>query len=157
MNEELLLAISNLLDVKFEAQDKRLDAKFEAQGKRLDALEGRIGTLEGRMGTLEGRMDAFERRMDERFEAQEKRMDEKLGALRTELMDEIKKDRMVRENVVLPLLGEIKACYLSTFERYRESADRMEGAYEDISLLKKVVQKHSEKLQEHEEKLQKLA
>lgn len=78
MNEELLLAISNLLDVKFGAQDKRLDAKFEAQGKRMDALEGRMGTIEGQMGTLESRMD------------------EKLGALRTELMDEIKKDRMIR-------------------------------------------------------------
>ncbi len=113
-NNELLLAISNLVDAKLEAYTKQVTAEIQD--------------------------------------------------VRADLGKEIRDIKVFQENVILPRLQNIEASYLSTYARYRDGADRMEAAYGDIDLLKKVVQKHSgdlqehgEKLQEHDEKLQKLA
>ena len=51
------------------------------------------------------------------------------------------------ENNVIPRLNTIEECYLSTCNRYLASSERMEGAFTDIDLLKRVVSDHSEKLQ----------
>lgn len=40
-----------------------------------------------------------------------------------------------------------ESCYTGTYERYRNYADKMDAAFADIELLKKVVTEHSEKLQ----------
>lgn len=50
------------------------------------------------------------------------------------------------ENGVIPRLSMIEACYTSTYNRYQAYSDRMETAFTDIDLLKKVVSEHSEKL-----------
>lgn len=47
----------------------------------------------------------------------------------------------------MPRLNDIEACYTSTYQRYKDHADRMEQTYEDVALLKKVVASHSEMLQ----------
>ncbi len=47
----------------------------------------------------------------------------------------------------MPRLNDIEACYTSTYQRYKDHADRMEQTYEDVALLKKVVAGHSEMLQ----------
>ncbi|MCM1047610.1 MAG: hypothetical protein NC433_04210 [Clostridiales bacterium] len=51
------------------------------------------------------------------------------------------------ENNVIPRLNTIEACYTSTYNRYKDYADRMDNAFSDIELLKNVVSEHSEKLQ----------
>ena len=43
--------------------------------------------------------------------------------------------------------GEVYSCYTDTYNRYRDYADKMDAAFADIELLKKVVTEHSEKLQ----------
>ena len=124
-NNELLLAISNLVDAKLEAYTKQVTA--EIQDVRAD-------------------------------------LGKEIQDVRADLGKEIRDIKVFQENVILPRLQNIEASYLSTYARYRDGADRMEAAYGDIDLLKKVVQKHSgdlqehgEKLQEHDKKLQKLA
>ena len=120
VDEELLLAISNVMDAKISSLGKRMDARFESIERRMDVLEGQIGTLE-------------------------QRMDAKIEAVRAE----IQAVKVFQENVILPRLQNIESSYLSTYERYRDSADRMEGAYVDVDLLKKTVRKHSLELEEH--------
>ena len=124
-NDELLLAISNLVDAKLEAYTKQVTA--EIQNARAD-----LGA--------------------------------EIQNVRADLGKEIRDIKVFQENVILPRLQNIEASYLSTYARYRDGADRMEAAYADISLVKNVVQKHSEELQEQrkriqelDEKLQKLA
>lgn len=45
-NNELLLAISNMIDTKFEAISAKIDKRFEAFEKRLDTIEKRLDTVE---------------------------------------------------------------------------------------------------------------
>ena len=51
------------------------------------------------------------------------------------------------ENNVIPRLNTIESFYIDTYNRYKDYADKMEAAFADIELLKKVVSEHSEKLQ----------
>lgn len=53
---------------------------------------------------------------------------------------------LVLDNDISPRLQNIEACYTSTYERYRESTDEHDQMKQDITLLKKVVSEHSEKL-----------
>ncbi len=47
------------------------------------------------------------------------------------------------ENDIRPRLGTIESCYTDTYERYKNYADKMDAAFVDIELLKKVVSKHN--------------
>ena len=51
------------------------------------------------------------------------------------------------ENDIRPRLNTIESCYTDTYNRYKNYADKMEAAFADIEILKKVVVEHSEKLQ----------
>ncbi len=52
----------------------------------------------------------------------------------------------ILENNILPRLQNIESCYVATYERYQNSADKMESVALDVELLKRVVAEHSEKL-----------
>ena len=51
------------------------------------------------------------------------------------------------ENDIRPRLNTIESCYTDTYNRYKDYVDKMDAAFADIELLKKVVTEHSEKLQ----------
>lgn len=51
------------------------------------------------------------------------------------------------ENEMGPQLQNIQACYTSTYDRYKDSVDDYEAMKQDISIMKKVITEHSEKLQ----------
>ena len=51
------------------------------------------------------------------------------------------------ENEIQPQLDTITSCYSDTYNRYKDYVDRMEGVFDDVELLKKVVSEHSQKLQ----------
>ena len=51
------------------------------------------------------------------------------------------------ENEIQPQLDTITSCYSDTYNRYKDYADKMEAVFDDVELLKKVVQEHSIKLQ----------
>lgn len=55
---------------------------------------------------------------------------------------------MTLEHNVVPRLQEIESCYTDTYERYKNYADKMQAAFDDIEILKQVVSEHSEKLQQ---------
>lgn len=51
------------------------------------------------------------------------------------------------ENNVVPRLNTIESCYTDTYNRYKDYAEKMEAAFADIEIMKKVIAEHSEKLQ----------
>ena len=51
------------------------------------------------------------------------------------------------ENEILPRLNTIESCYTSTYDRYKNQVETYESMKQDISIIKKVVAEHSEKLQ----------
>ena len=52
------------------------------------------------------------------------------------------------EDKVLPRLNTIESCYTSTFDRYKVSVEEYEAIKQDISIMKKVIQEHSQKPQD---------
>ena len=63
------------------------------------------------------------------------------------LKDEVHQIKLYQENVILPRLNTIESCYTDTYNRYKNYAEKMEAAFADIEIMKKVIAEHSEKLQ----------
>ena len=61
--------------------------------------------------------------------------------------DSLKNIELTQENDILPRLQNIKSCYTSTYDRYKNSVSDYEAIKQDIAILKKVVTEHSDKLQ----------
>lgn len=121
LTNEDLLAISQVFD-------ERLD-------KRLKPIEEDIRELKEDVATL--KMDVTALKTD-------------VTALKTNVASleaGLHNVRLFQENVILPRLNTIESCYLDTYRRYQKSNDKMEVAFDDIDLLKKVVSDHSVKLQ----------
>ena len=64
-----------------------------------------------------------------------------------EIKSRVKKIEITQENEILPRLNTIESCYTSTYDRYKDNVDTYESMKQDISIIKKVVAEHSEKLQ----------
>lgn len=60
MNNELLSAIENLLDRKFDEKLAPIVVRMDRLEGRMDRLEGRVGSLESGMKRLEGRVGSLE-------------------------------------------------------------------------------------------------
>ena len=80
----------------------------------------------------------------------DKKLDARLKPLENNLKDiqnDIHNIKLFQENVIIPRLKTIESCYTDTYNRYKDSSDKMQAAFDDIDLLKKVVTEHSIKLQ----------
>lgn len=64
-----------------------------------------------------------------------------------EIKRRVKKIEIAQENEILPRLNTIESCYTSTYDRYKDNVETYESIKQDISIVKKVVAEHSEKLQ----------
>ena len=122
-DNELLLAISNILDEKLEEKlEQKLEEKLEQK------LEEKLDKK------LEEKLD---KKLEEKLDARLAPIERRLKRIEVDLL----------ENNVLPRLNTIEACYVDTYNRYKSGVDKMQAAFEDISLLKKVVAEHSTRLQ----------
>ena len=75
-------------------------------------------------------------------------LDTKLDARLKPIENQLKRIEVdLLENNAIPRLNTIESCYTDTYNRYKDYADKIEAAFADIELLKKVVSEHSEKLQ----------
>ena len=79
--------------------------------------------------------DKLDAKLNAVFEAKLKSIEKRLTRIET-----------ILESNILPRLQNIESCYVATYERYQNAADKMEGVASDVELLKKVVAEHSEKL-----------
>lgn len=80
---------------------------------------------------------AISEMMDTKLDAKLKPIENRLKYIEVDLL----------ENNVIPRLNTIEACYTSTFNRYKDSAEDYEAIKQDIAIMKKVITEHSEKLQ----------
>lgn len=127
-DNELLLAISGMMDEK-------LDARLIPMGNRIERVENRIERVENRIEQVENRIEQVEtgiERMGNRIE----RVENRTKRIEVDLL----------ENNVIPRLNTIESCYTDTYNRYKDYTEKMDDAFADIDLLKKVVSDHSEKL-----------
>lgn len=64
-----------------------------------------------------------------------------------EIEDRVKRIELTQENKIMPRLNTIESCYTSTYDRYKDNVETYESMKQDVSILKRVVAEHSEKLQ----------
>lgn len=175
-DNELLLAISQMMDEKFKTNlapvykrldriDERLDnleVRMESLETRMDQIEVRMDSLEARMDSLETRMYRLETRMDQleaRMDNLETRMDnletrmDQLEARMDSLETSVLHIELFQENKLVPRLNTIESYYVATSERYIKAADRFEAASLDITMMKKVITDHSDRIMELEKKI----
>lgn len=116
-NNELLLAISDMMDQK-------LDEKIVPQIKN---LENRFDGLENRFDGLENSFDGLQTQFEN-------------------LDNRVKNIELTLENDVVPRLSNIEQCYIDTFERYQEGVEKLDDMQKDIDVIKLTVTGHSEEL-----------
>ena len=74
-------------------------------------------------------------------------LDKKLDAMLNPIENRIKRIEVdILESQVIPRLNTIESCYTSTFDRYKDSVEDYESMKQDISIMKRVIEEHSEKL-----------
>ena len=141
---ELLLAISNMLDskLKSELQPFKNELTRELQTIRSE-LAGELQYIRSELaGELQYiRSELAGELQDIRSELQTLKNDQQ------SLRAEVHSIKLYQENIILPRLATIEACYIDTYNRYKDYTDKMDATFEDIALLKQVVAEHSEKIQ----------
>ncbi len=127
-DNELLLAISEMMDKKLAAGLKPVESKLDKMENRLDKVENRLDKMENRLDRVENDLQEVKR------DVQSVKCD-------------VQSVKLFQENVILPRLNTIESCYTDTYERYKTYVDKMDNVFMDVDLLKKVVTEHSEALQ----------
>ncbi|MBD5477197.1 MAG: hypothetical protein HDR17_14670 [Lachnospiraceae bacterium] len=131
-DHELLLAISNMLDTKLKAefQALRMELHEEIQALGMELHE----EIQAVRTELHGEIQSV------RAELQEVKADVQT------LKDEMHRIKLYQENVIMPRINTIEACYTDTFKRYAMYVEKMESTFQDVEMLKIVVAEHSEQL-----------
>jgi len=147
-DNEVLLSLSRMIE---PIRNKISEICDDITKMRGDITEMRGDITEMRGDITEMRGDITEMRGDiteMRGDITEMRGD--ITEMKSDIADiktRLKKVEVVQENVILPRLETIEACYTSTYDRYRRGADDFEMMKQDIEVVKKVVAEHSVKLQ----------
>ncbi len=74
-------------------------------------------------------------------------LDNKLNSHLAPIENRLTNIELTLENNILPRLQNIESCYTTTYERYKNHADKMQASFDDIEIMKNVITEHSEKLQ----------
>ena len=122
LTQDDLLAISQLLDVKLKAEIQPI--KNEIQSLKSDVQSVKTELL-----------------------AEMQALKAELQAVKASLEAEIHKIKLFQENVIMLRLNTIESCYLSTYERYKDSTEGYEALQADNEIMKAIIMEHSERLQ----------
>ena len=146
LTAEDLLAISQMME---EMLDRKLDERLKPIEHELKSLKAEVDGLKAEVKGLKAEVDGLKAEV-KGLKAEVDGLKAEVDGLKKEvdtLKTEIHQIKLFQENIIMPRLNDIEACYTSTYKRYKDHADRMEQTYEDVALLKKVVASHSEMLQ----------
>lgn len=148
-NHELLLAISDMLDTKLKSELQPIKNEIQSLKEEVQFLKKEVWSLKEKVYSLADRVQSIEEDVQSLKEDVQS-LKEDVQFLKGEvqsLKGEMHHMKLYQENVIVPRLDTIESCYTDTYYRYKNYADKMDSAFGDIGLLKKVVTEHSEKLQ----------
>lgn len=134
-DNELLLAMSDLLDTKLKAELQPIRDDIHILKGEMQEVKSDIRLLKKDVQTLKCEMQTMKTEMHV--------MKTEMQAMKTDLCQV----KLYQENILEPRLNTIEACYTSTYDRYKRDAERMETAFSDIEILKRTVENHSIQLQ----------
>ena len=134
-DHELLLAIADIMDKKLDARLTPIEVDIQSMKGDIQSLKDDIQSTKDDIQSMKGDIQSLK---DD--------MQSMKGDIQS-MKGDIQSLKLTQENIILPRLNTIESCYTSTYDRYKNYADKMDSAFIDIDLLKKVVSEHSEKLQ----------
>ena len=120
-DNELLLAISDIVSTNSKMLEKRIDRVEDSLNKRIDQVETTLGT----------RIDEVEASLSTRIDKVE---------------TSVHNIRLRMENIIEPHLDEIQECYTSTYKRYQDGVDKIEMLEMNMDIVQSVVKEHAKKL-----------
>ena len=157
-NQELLLAISDMLDQKL---DEKLDQKFETELRPIkdDICELKTDVKELRSDVTELQSDVKELRSDVtelqsnmtvvQNDVKELRSEvTELQSDMTKLQENVHGIHLYLENEVDYKISLLAENYVPAAKRFEQSASRIDAVEEDVGILKTVVAQHSKMLQQ---------
>ena len=128
-----LLAISQLLDVKLKAE--------------IQPIKNEIQNLKGEIQAVKTEIQAVKAELQAEIQAVRAELQAEIQAVRADLQTQILQMKLFQENVMMPRLRTIEACYLSTYNRYKDSVEGYDALQADNALMKSIIMEHSDKLQ----------
>lgn len=142
-NQELLLAISDMLDQKFETElrpikDDICELKTDVKELRSDVTELQSDVKELRSDVTEVQNDVKELRSDVT----------ELQSDMTKLQENVHGIHLYLENEVDYKISLLAENYVPAAKRFEQSASRIDAVEEDVGILKTVVAQHSKMLQQ---------
>ncbi|MCI9651561.1 MAG: hypothetical protein HFH98_06805 [Lachnospiraceae bacterium] len=144
LTQDDLLAISQLLDVKLKAEIQPI--KNGIQSLKSDVQSVKTELL-AEMQALKAELLAEMQALRAELQAEMQALWAELQAVKASLEAEIHKIKLFQENVIMLRLNTIESCYLSTYERYKDSTEGYEALQADNEIMKAIIMEHSERLQ----------
>lgn len=92
------------------------------------------------------KIDGLREEMHAEISRLDNKIDTKIDGLREEMHRGFAEIHTILNTDISPRLKTIEDCYLKTFERYSEGAERQKKMEEDISVMKDLIQEHSVQL-----------
>ena len=132
---ELLLAISDMMDHKLKSELQPIKNDLQTVKNEVQLVKNEVQLVKEDLQAVKDKVQTVEH---------------DLQAVKNEVQtvkDDVHHMKLYQENIIMPRLNTIESCYTDTYGRYRNYSDKMEAAFEDIELLKRVVSEHSMKLQ----------
>lgn len=135
-NEELLVAMSNMMD-------QRLDEKLEPLKKDMSEVKDRVTNIEDRITNIEDRVTNIENRVTN-IEDRVTNMETQI----TNIKDRVTNIEIDIENDIRPGIITLCDAYGTQFDRYSISIESHEKMKTDIEVMKSIVSRHFDLLPE---------
>ena len=142
-NEELLVAMSNMMD-------QRLDEKLEPLKKDMSEVKDRVTNIGNRVTNIEDRVTNIENRVTN-IENRMTKIENRVTNMETQITNI--KDRVTNieidiENDIRPGIITLCDAYGTQFDRYSISIESHEKMKTDIEVMKSIVSRHFDLLPE---------
>lgn len=142
-NEEILLAMSEMMDKKIGPLENRMDSMEISLLDKMDIIENRLNDKIDCVGlNLNNKIDAVEQKLNAKIDTVEQKLDAKIDAVDFK----VHRINLKLENDIEPRLKQIEKCYTDTFRRYQYGVEKIEKLEADNEVIRSVVQKHHEVL-----------
>lgn len=135
-NEELLVAMSNMMD-------QRLDEKLEPLKKDMSEVKDRVTNIENRVTNIENRVTNIENRVTN-METQITNIKDRV----TNIENRVTNIEIDIENDIRPGIITLCDAYGTQFDRYSISIESHEKMKTDIEVMKSIVSRHFDLLPE---------
>ena len=148
-NNELLLEISNMMDVKIGTLHQTVRDEMKEME---NSLHGEITGLKKEMRSEISGMKSEISGMQNEISGIKNEISgikNEISGMKSEMSGmkaDIRALKMQNENDIIPRLQNIESCYLDTSKRFYMELGQMEDLKQDVDVLKKVVAEHSEQL-----------